>query len=132
MRYVLDTHAWIWLNIDSEKLSPRVASLLADTDNYEELILSSISLLEFATLVEKKRLKINCDGEEWMESALSLEKLRVADITPAIAWKATILPGAFNTDPADRIIVATARVEKAAVISKDQAILNYAHVKAIW
>ena len=132
MKYLLDTHVWILLHIDSSKLSKRVLNIISESENYQELLLSPISFIEFASLVSKGRLTINCDGETWIEAAVKLRKLRVVEINPAIAWRASQLPANFHADPADRIIVATARTEHAILITKDEAIRNYSHVETIW
>jgi PIN domain nuclease of toxin-antitoxin system len=132
MKYLLDTHAWIWWNMNPAQLSRKVKGLIADVDNYDELLLSAISIWELCKLVEKKRLTIACDPEEWIKIALDMPKLRLAPLTPAIAFKSTALPGGFHDDPADQIIVATGREENAVVISKDERIRNYKLVKSIW
>ena len=61
-----------------------------------------------------------------------MPKLRLIPLTPVIAFKSTSLPGAFHDDPADQIIVASAREENAVIISKDQRIRSYKLVKSIW
>jgi cysteine desulfurase/selenocysteine lyase len=113
-----------------EKHEHKLLTLLRD--GLSELLLSAISFMEFASLVSKGRLSINCDGETWIEAAVKLRKLRVIEITPTIAWRASQLPGNFHADPADRIIVSSTRIEQAVLITKDQAIRNYSHVDSVW
>lgn len=132
VKYLLDTHIWIWWNMSPEKLSQKVKSLIVNPDKYDELLLSTISIWEFCKLLEKGRLVISCDTEEWIKEALSMFKLRVVELSPIISLKSTILPLPFNDDPADQIIVATGREEKATIITKDKRILDYPHIKAIW
>ena len=132
MKYVLDTHVWIWWHMNPKKLSDKILRLLAEPARFEELLLSVISPWEFAKLLEKKRLAISCGPEEWVEQALAMAKLRLVQLTPLIAYRSTILPRPFHADPADRIIVSTAREENAAIISCDERILSYAHCKSIW
>jgi len=132
MKYLLDTHAWVWWHMNPGKLARRVKSLLGATSRYEELLLSAISLWEFCKLLEKGRLGISCDPEEWMREALRMPKLRLTPLSPAIAYRSTALPGPFHNDPADQIIVATAREEKATILTADQRILSYPHAKSIW
>jgi PIN domain nuclease of toxin-antitoxin system len=132
MKYLLDTHVWIWWNMNPGKLSRRVKSLLTENTKYDELLLSAISPWEFSKLLEKGRFAIACDPEEWIRVALDMPKLRLVQITPGIAYKSTILPGDFHDDPADQIMVATAREENAVIISKDERIRKYAQVKSIW
>ncbi len=132
MKYVLDTHTWIWWNMSPEKLSPRVKGIIGNTQSYEELLLSAISPWEFSKLLEKGRIGISCNPEDWIEIALEMPKLRLVPLSPILAYRSTILPQPFHDDPADQIIVATAREEKATILTKDQRILSYPHVKSLW
>lgn len=132
MKYLLDTHTWIWWNSAPEKLSARARTAIEDVRKYEELLLSSISPWEFSKLVELERLQVNCDGEQWIQTALNMAKLRLVELSPEIAWRSTTLPGEFQQDPADQIIVATARMENAIIITKDKLILDYPHVRSLW
>jgi len=129
---LLDTHVWIWWNMHPQKLSSRVRALIAAPSRYEELLLSAISLWEFAKLLEKGRLAISCDPEEWLREALEMPKLRLVALSPSVAYRSTILPQPFHDDPADQIIVATAREENAAVLTSDQRIRSYPHCRSIW
>lgn len=132
LKYLLDTHAWIWWNMNPQKLSRRIRTLIAAPAKYEELLLSAISPWEFAKLLEKRRLAIACDTEEWIRRALEMPKLRLMPLTPTIACRSTTLPPPFHDDPADQIIVATAREESAAIVTADRRIQAYPHVKSIW
>lgn len=132
MTYLLDTHVWIWWNIQPQKLSNRVHALISAPNRYDELLLSAVSLWEFAKLLEKGRLAISCDPEEWMNKALQMPKLRLVPLSPSVAYRSTILPPPFHEDPADQIIVATARDENAAVLTSDQRIRSYPHCRSVW
>lgn len=132
MRYLLDTHTWIWWNMHPEKLSKKVIALFLESEKYEELLLSAISVWEFSKLLEKKRIGISCNPEEWIDKALETPKLRLIPLTPSIAYRSTSLPQPFNGDPADRIIVATAREENATILTKDRSIQKYKHVRSFW
>ena len=129
---LLDTHVWIWWNMHPRKLSSRVRALICDSSRYEELLLSAISLWEFAKLLEKGRLAVSCDPEEWIREALEMPKLRLAPLSPSIAYRSTNLPQPFHEDPADQIIVATAREENAVVLTSDRRIRTYPHCRSIW
>jgi PIN domain nuclease of toxin-antitoxin system len=130
--YLLDTHVWIWWNMHPQKLSSRVRALLSAPNRYGELLLSAISLWEFARLLEKGRLAISCDLEEWMDEALQMPKLRLVPLSPSIVCRSTILPQPFHDDPADQILVATARDENAAVLTSDHRIRSYPHCRTVW
>ena len=132
MRYILDTHVWIWWNMHPQKLSDKVRSLLSAPKRYEELLLSTISPWEFSKLLEKKRIGISCNPEEWIAEALDMPKFRLVPLTPTIAYRSTSLPQPFNGDPADQIIVATAREENATVLTKDKIIQKYKQVRSLW
>ena len=132
MRYILDTHVWIWWNMHPKKLSQKTRALLSSPKRYEELLLSAISPWEFSKLLEKERIGISCNPEEWIAEALDMPKLRLVPLTPTIAYRSTSLPQPFHGDPADQIIVATAREENATILTKDKLIQNYKHVRHLW
>ena len=132
MKYLLDTHTWIWWSMHPKMLSRKVKALIEDIKKYEEILLSVISLWEFCKLLEKGRLAISCDTEEWIKQATIMPKLRIVSLSPSIAYRSTVLPQPFHDDPADQIIVATAREENATILTIDKRIHSYRHVKSIW
>ncbi len=132
VKYLLDTHVWIWWNMNPGKLSRRVRSLIAAPARYEELLLSAISPWEFAKLLEKGRLAISCDPEKWIGLALEMPKLRLVPLSPALAWHSTVLPPPFHDDPADQIIVATSREENATILTADERIRDYPYCRSMW
>ena len=132
LKYLLDTHVWIWWNMNPSRLSVTVLDLISKPDGYDELLLSAISPWEFSKLLEKKRLGISMDPAQWIDEALKMPKLRLVPLTPRIAYQSTSLPGVFHDDPADQIIVAATRIEKAVLLTKDERIRQYQHVKTIW
>ncbi|MBI2604707.1 MAG: type II toxin-antitoxin system VapC family toxin [Deltaproteobacteria bacterium] len=132
MNYLLDTHTWIWWNTAPEKLSRGVRTAIEHPKKNDVLLLSAISIWEVAKLIEKRRFRINIDTRLWVEQALDIPRLRIAELTPEIAVHSTELPRPIHDDPADQIILATARIENAVVLSKDRLILDYPNVKAEW
>jgi PIN domain nuclease of toxin-antitoxin system len=132
VKYVLDTHVWIWWHVHPAKLSDRVRALLRHPEQYEELLLSAISPWEFAKLLEKGRLVVSCDPEQWIRDALRMPRLRLVPLSPALAYRSTVLPAPFHDDPADQIVVATARETGATVLTRDDRILAYPHVRSLW
>ena len=132
MKYLLDTHTWIWWNMRPQNLSQRVKTLISDSSKYDELLLSAISPWEFSKLLEKGRLGISCHPEEWINLALDMPKIRLVHLSPILAYRSTVLPKPFHSDPADQIIVATARKENATVLTKDENIRTYDHVRSLW
>lgn len=132
MKYLLDTHTWIWWHMNPGKLSNKVKGLIANPNNYDELLLSAISPWEFSKLLEKQQLGISCDPEDWLRQALAMPKFRLVPLSPVIACRSTSLPPPFHSDPADQIIVATARAENAVLLTKDDKIRKYRHVRSLW
>ncbi len=131
MKYLLDTHTWIWWNAKPSSLSKHVIDRIQKVGS-SEILLSAISVWEFSKLLEKKRLTLACDGKKWIDDALVMPGLRLVPITPEIAWHSTQLPQPFHDDPADQMIVATARLENATVLSCDRLIRQYPHVRTEW
>jgi PIN domain nuclease of toxin-antitoxin system len=130
--YLLDTHVWLWWNMHPEKLSARARNLIANNAKYEELLLSAISVWEFCKLLQKKKLQISIDPEDWIRIGLEMPKLRLVSLSPSITYRSTVLPQPFHDDPADQIIVASTLEENATIITSDQRILNYKSVLSIW
>ena len=132
MKYMLDTHTWIWWHMNPQKLSQKVKRIVGNTNRYDEILLSAISPWEFSKLLEKKRIGISCDPEDWINSALDMPKFRLVPLSPVLAYRSTVLPQPFHSDPADQIIVATAREENATILTKDARILTYKNVRSLW
>ncbi len=130
---VLDTHVLIWWVGDPERLSLRAKKAI-DTEKKDTgaLLLSSMSVWEIYLLVKKERLKLAQDIDSWFETIESLPYVQFVPINNRIAAKSVMLPGEFHSDPADRIIVATAREKGIPLITADERIRDYPHVKTIW
>ena len=124
---VLDTHAWIWWVDGDERLTLAQRDVIAAEEG--SLIgVSAISCWEVAKLVELGRLALSCSLEEWLDQALSYPGVQLIALTPEIAIESTRLPGDFHRDPADQIIVATARLYGCSLVTSDEKILKYPHV----
>lgn len=91
--------------------------------------ISAISCWEVAKLVERGRLNLPCPIDEWFTQALAYPGMQLLELTPKICVESTQLPGDFHRDPADQIIVATARVYGCPLVTMDSKILNYFHVQ---
>ncbi len=129
---VLDTHILIWWVTGSEQLPKKAKDTINSIlDNNDNIIVSSISTWEIAMLIKKNRLVLSMDVESWIKNVSDIPNLIFCPVDNEIALKATLLPGEFHKDPADRIIVATARKYAIPVITSDQKILEYKHVKSI-
>ena len=132
MKYMLDTHTWIWWHMNPQKLSQKVKKIIKNTNSYDEILLSAISPWEFSKLLEKKKIGISCDPEDWINSALDMPKFRLVPLSPVLAYRSTALPQPFHSDPVDQIIVATAREENATILTKDERIRTYDNVRSLW
>ena len=129
---VLDTHALIWWVGGIKRLSKQAGQLVEEEKKRGEVMISVISVWEAAILIKKGKLKLTMNLTEWVES---LEKSFYVKIMPIDSWiaiESVNLPGEFHKDPADRMIVATARQLGVKLVSKDKKILNYKHVQAVW
>ena len=130
---VLDTHALIWwASGNKEELS--VAALQAIESELEggQIFVSSISAWELAMLVAKGRLALSMDVAEWLSHVGSIDAVSFIPVDNELAVKSTELPGEFHKDPADRLIVATARKFAAPLVTADEKIRAYQHVRTIW
>jgi PIN domain nuclease of toxin-antitoxin system len=127
---LLDTHIWVWWIDDNQQLVDRLRHLIQN-NVHSGLEVSAISCWEVAKLVQYGRLELACPLEEWMEQALAYPGVHLLELTPRIAIESTKLPGSFHRDPADQIIVATARVYAIPLLTVDSRILQYPHVRTL-
>jgi PIN domain nuclease of toxin-antitoxin system len=130
---VLDTHALIWwVSGDSSQLSKAAVDVISTEQKNGEILISSISCWEIAMLIAKDRIAISMDVDAWLNLVKQIDSVRFVSVDNEIAVKSTELPGEFHKDPADRMIVATARKFAASLVTADEKILSYPHVKTIW
>ena len=130
---VLDTHALVWLLQGSDRLGPGARALIEAAAKGDGAFVAAITAWEIAMLVAKGRLALDREVGEWLDAALALPGLWLAPLDPQVAVDSTRLPGQPHGDPADRMIVATARRHTATLITDDAQVLAYSaagHVKA--
>ena len=127
---LLDTHIWVWYVSNRDRLTESQRQVLARR-TADGLGVSVISCWEVAKLVEVGRLDLDRPVWEWIRQALASPEIRLLELTPQIAVAATQLPGQFHRDPADQIIVATARVHNVELMTVDRRIQLYAHVRTV-
>lgn len=131
---LLDTHAWLWLMSGSRRLGQKAQRLIQQAAEKNRLSVSAISIREIAVLVSKGKISLDRDVSEWVADALSVPGVQIAQLTPDIAIASTRLPGHINQDPADQILVATARHFQLALMTADSNLLDYSgqgHLKAV-
>ncbi len=129
---VLDTHTLVWWVTDDPLLSRAAKSAIDKTKRRGEIIVSSMSAWEIALLVERDRLVLTMDVSSWLATVEQIEQVRFLSVDVEIATKSVSLPGQFHKDPADRMIVATARKLAVPLVTKDEKLRAYPHVKTIW
>ena len=132
MAVVLDTCAWLWMCSAPHKLSKAAHDAILREKRHGGLVVSVYSAWEIAKLVEKRKLQFSIPYREWIDAAARADGVTMQPLIPDICVDSTELPGVFPGDPADQIIVATARSLSAAVVTADRTILEYPHVPTIW
>lgn len=132
MAVILDTCAWIWYATKPDQLSRPAAEAIQLEKSRSGIFVCVISVWEVAKLVEKGKLRFSIPCGDWIDQAMRLEGITLQPLTPEICIASTQLPGAFHGDPADQIIVATARSLSLPVITSDRGIRRYAHVASLW
>jgi PIN domain nuclease of toxin-antitoxin system len=129
---VLDTHVWVWFVSNPELLSKKAKRTIERAVVDNNVFISSISAWEVALLTSKKRLLLSMEVADWIKKSEMLPFVNFIPVDNSIAVKSVNLPQPFHSDPADRIIIATAISLGASLITKDERILKYPHVKTIW
>lgn len=124
MKALLDTHILLWWFNATSRLSERQKSVLGSVVEEEPLWVSDITLWEIATLSSLGRIKLHLPLREWLEQASAPPLVQRMSITPAVAAEVAALPDSFHRDPADRIIVASARVLGATLLTQDDRIIQ--------
>jgi PIN domain nuclease of toxin-antitoxin system len=123
---LLDTCAAIWL-MAGEPMSAASRAAIRDARTANRgVYISPFTAWEIGTLVAKGRLHLTLSPEVWFETLLALPGVRLAALTPKILLASTELPGTPPSDPADRIVAATARVHGHVVMTRDRKLLDYA------
>lgn len=129
---VLDTHTLVWWVTGDATLSRQAKSEIDLEQDGGKIIISAISAWEISMLVEKGRLVLSMDVSSWLATVAEIEGVHFLPVDVEISNKSVALPGEFHKDPADRMIVATARKLAVPVVTKDEKIQSYPHVKTIW
>ena len=131
---VLDTHALIWWVNGDSKLSARARKVIESemTVDGGRILVSAITAWEIAMLVNKNRLVLTMDLNEWLDTVRSIDTVQFVPIDNEVAVQSVQLPGDFHPDPADRMITALARHYSAMLVTSDDKIRSYRYVKTIW
>lgn len=128
MNLLLDTHVWIWSQLEPERLSTRARDTVTDPAN--TLALSSVSVWETLLLAEKGRLDLAPDPWYWIRTALATRPLKEVPLTHEVALRSRSvrLP---HDDPADRFIAATAMVHGLTLVTADRSLLQCPDIRVL-
>jgi len=129
---LLDTHAWIWFVSNPELLSAHALESINKAVREKAVLISSISVWEVSLLVKRGRLALTMDLNDWISRSEGLPFLSFLPVDNEIAHKSVQLPPPLHDDPADRVIIASAIINDAVLITKDQKIQDYPNVKSLW
>jgi PIN domain nuclease of toxin-antitoxin system len=122
---VLDTHVWIWIISGDQTIKTSIRQKIQLALEKSRVIVSAISVWEIGMLWKKGRIQLKEPLSNWVHTAIDRSGFFLAPLTDAIAVESIQLPGQFHNDPADRMIVATARLEKAVLLTRDSHITEY-------
>ena len=128
MRLLLDTHIWIWSDLQPWRLTSDVTRILSDTEN--ELWLSPISVWELIVHVEKKRIMLEKDVLTWIATSKQELSLREAPMSWAVAEELRFVV-LRHRDPVDRFLVATARVQDLTLVTADRTLMEIEGVRIL-
>lgn len=129
---LLDTHCWLWAQLGLvRRLSQAALKAIQNAESEGGLRVSVISIWELAMLEKRGKLALPMDVRTWVQEALSKPGISVAPLTPEIAIESVHLPGELHGDPADRMLVATARMLGATLLTKDAQLIRYSHQRHV-
>lgn len=131
---LLDTHALLWLAQGEARLGVEARLRIEAEAVTRSVLVSAISFWEIAMLHKKQRIMLDQPTQDWTKAALAGPGIRLAPFEPAIAVAVGEMRAGIHGDPADRILIATARHHGAPLLTADEKILAYAaagHVQAI-
>jgi PIN domain nuclease of toxin-antitoxin system len=133
-RLLLDTCALIWIVEDEQITTEASSALRVEGTEGRPIMISPISAWERGMLVARGRVSSTLDPKAWFRRIAQRRDIRVAELTADILTDASFLPAPVHKDPADRVLIATARALDLTLITRDRDILAYAgkgHVRAL-
>jgi PIN domain nuclease of toxin-antitoxin system len=124
---LLDTHCWIWFVSGAAKnFEKKSIRAIERACLHGECLVSVISVWEAGMLAARGRVRIRMPVAQWVNQALETPGMNLVPLSVQAALDSSALPGEFPGDPADRMLVATARQHGATLVTADQKILRYA------
>lgn len=129
---LLDTHCWLWAQLGlTERLSRAALTAIRNAESGGNLRISVISIWELAMLEKRGRVALPMNVRTWVDQALGKSGIAVAPLTAEIAIESVHLPGELHGDPADRMLVATARLSGATLLTKDAQLIRYSRQRYV-
>jgi PIN domain nuclease of toxin-antitoxin system len=127
---LLDTHIWVWLlEGDSKRLAPATLALLRHSAGTGQLMVSDISVWEVANKSAKGKLVLSLDPVIWLDKAASAPGIHYLPLDRRCLIQSVRLPAVPPGDPADRMLIATAQLTPASLITCDEDIISYARLR---
>jgi PIN domain nuclease of toxin-antitoxin system len=124
-KLLLDTHIWIWLINGDPTLLPKTRDLINEAAEQGQVFLSTISTWEVSMLEAHGRITLSKPCLDWIKTSLKLSGIKTITISPEIAVESCQLPNNFHGDPADRMIIATARLHDLTLLTRDKKLIAY-------
>lgn len=128
---ILDTHVLLWSLLKPEELTEETKSKVEQAQKNQNLLVSAISLWEIAMLSHKKRIHIFEPIKNFLSSIEEMSGINICEISAEVAAESVLLQNNFHGDPADRIIISTARVYSATLLTRDKQILQWSEYGSI-
>ena len=129
---VLDTHVLVWWLAQPRNLSAKARRLVKASAAKAEVVVSTISLFEIATLVRRRRLVLTLSFSSWVAALRSMSEINLQPVSPEIALAAGDFDEPFPGDPADRLIAATALVAGAKLVTADEKLRSVSMIETVW
>lgn len=130
MKIVLDTCALIWWSLDPDKLSQQAKEVCNQMENEKNGLVPSTSVWEIAIKIKNKKLDLGVDIDEYVNTLKKLDFIRIIPIDENI-WLESVKLEWEHRDPVDRVVVAVAKINQAAIITADKKIANF-YPLVIW
>ena len=128
--YLLDTNVWLWMVEEPSHIPAKMQDIVNNANNYP-FYLSAISVWEVAKKVSLGKLGLSVPIQDWMDKATNDTYIHILPLSIQVSVESTQLPGEFHKDPADQIIVATARHHNLIILTADRLIQSYPYVKTV-
>jgi PIN domain nuclease of toxin-antitoxin system len=128
---LLDTHVWLWWVQDPDRIKESARRRLDAEESQNGLLVSAVSFWEIALKASIGKLVLPMDVQSWIAKARAYPGIRVIPLSAEAAVESTQLPGSFHNDPADRFLVAQARIRNIPLATADGKILPYQFVETI-